>query len=827
MKKTIFLTLCVLVVSRFAFAQFTSDNIAVYRYGDGAPLVNGAKVPVFIDEYNPRTGQKVRSIAISRTATGSNYGIEGIGLNSQGAYETEGFPVLSRDGETLSVFGHNPASVGSFVIGNINSTGQVIANTGVVDNIGAPRSAVVEGNAVYFNGYQNGVRYKTLGNDDPSVRVSASQAAPRILTLAETIYGTNEGLRLFAPVGGTGQQVLASTSPLPTTSVSFTTSPNFPGSAKPFNVHQAIAFKAYGRTILYIIDDGDANGTIPRIRKYRSNAGGSDWLELGSVSVPVTTKNITGRFDANGIKLYFTALGTAGNQDSRLYVLNDDFTVTNNESKRLDGISPVLVATADVNTTFRGVTLVPGYRIAPSALLAEVVSLTEVKLSWADNSTTESGFQIERSTDGTNFTLLTTVSQNIVEYTDNTVTAGTTYYYRVRGIEGSSYSIYANTVSVMAASGMISDLNFTSRTVYENEAIGTSVGTFSVLPSTTVNVTYSLVAGTGDDDNAKFKISGNELQNNVILDFEEKAIYNVRVRATSPSNYTHEETLQITIHDVNEAPTITAIGNQNTCVGTEEKVIPISGITAGPESGQTVTASITSDNPQLFESLTVNLTGNGDGEIKYKLNNNSPGEVKLSLKLQDDGGTAHGGVDTHTEEFMLKINDFPTVSIISDQGNTVDKGITVKLTASGGETYQWQNAEGIIGATNNADLLVRPDKTTVYSVTVTNGGGCSSTMQFTLSLKDNYDLVIVSNLLSPNGDGINDYWIIENIDLYPENEVKVFDKSGRLIFNKKGYRNDWDGKVSGKLLQEDTYYYLIDFGVGQPKKKGFITMLNN
>jgi len=87
--------------------------------------------------------------------------------------------------------------------------------------------------------------------------------------------------------------------------------------------------------------------------------------------------------------------------------------------------------------------------------------------------------------------------------------------------------------------------------------------------------------------------------------------------------------------------------------------------------------------------------------------------------------------------------------------------------------------------------------------------------------------VVAANLLSPNGDGLNDYWKIENIELYPENEVKVFDKSGRIIFSKKGYTNDWDGRIAGSSLNEDTYYYLIDFGPGQPKKKGFITMLNN
>ena len=88
-------------------------------------------------------------------------------------------------------------------------------------------------------------------------------------------------------------------------------------------------------------------------------------------------------------------------------------------------------------------------------------------------------------------------------------------------------------------------------------------------------------------------------------------------------------------------------------------------------------------------------------------------------------------------------------------------------------------------------------------------------------------MVVAGNLLSPNGDGLNDSWKIENIDLYPNNEVMVFDKTGRVIYSKKGYNNEWNGTVAGSALSQDTYYYIIDFGPGLPKKKGFITMLNN
>ena len=82
-----------------------------------------------------------------------------------------------------------------------------------------------------------------------------------------------------------------------------------------------------------------------------------------------------------------------------------------------------------------------------------------------------------------------------------------------------------------------------------------------------------------------------------------------------------------------------------------------------------------------------------------------------------------------------------------------------------------------------------------------------------------------NNILTPNNDGFNDKWVIENIDYYPNNEVKVFDKAGRIIYSKKAYDNSWDGTVNGTALSEGTYYYIVDFGTDKMRVKGFITLV--
>jgi len=173
----------------------------------------------------------------------------------------------------------------------------------------------------------------------------------------------------------------------------------------------------------------------------------------------------------------------------------------------------------------------------------------------------------------------------------------------------------------------------------------------------------------------------------------------------------------------------------------------------------------------------------------------------------------------------LTINTLPTVEILSTKGNSVSKGETLSLTATGGHTYSWANANGIISGQNTAVLNIRPSQTTTYIVTARNASGCSQSSSLTINVRDDFQAVKANNILTPNGDGVNDFWTVANIDAYPDNVVRVFDRAGRILFTQKGYNNTWDGTVNGQALAEGTYYYIIDFGPEKLKQKGFITII--
>ena len=79
---------------------------------------------------------------------------------------------------------------------------------------------------------------------------------------------------------------------------------------------------------------------------------------------------------------------------------------------------------------------------------------------------------------------------------------------------------------------------------------------------------------------------------------------------------------------------------------------------------------------------------------------------------------------------------------------------------------------------------------------------------------------------SPNGDGKNDKWVIDGITFHPKNVVRVFNRSGKMVFEMKGYDNSFEGysnKInSDKKLPVGPYYYIIDLGNGDLPSKGWL-----
>jgi len=146
------------------------------------------------------------------------------------------------------------------------------------------------------------------------------------------------------------------------------------------------------------------------------------------------------------------------------------------------------------------------------------------------------------------------------------------YSIRIRATDtGALWMEKAFTITINDINEAPTDITLTSADIDENRAVGSVVGTFATEdPDIGDSHTYSLVAGTGDTDNASFNIVAHALTTAEIFDHETKDSYSIRVRSTDSGGLYFEKQFTITINDVNEAPTAVLLDNDSV----EEQLLP-------------------------------------------------------------------------------------------------------------------------------------------------------------------------------------------------------------------------------------------------------------
>ena len=551
---------------------------------------------------------------------------------------------------------------------------------------------------------------------------------------------------------------------------------------------------------------------------YQAAADVQQTLTVNQAPLTLTAVNQTKTYGSTNPTLTVTYTGFVNGEGESVLTAQPSITTAATAASPA-GTYPIAISAAtasNYNMTYAAGTLT----VNPAALT--ITADNKTKTPGAANpalTLTYNGF-----VNGDDATSLST--QPTLSTTATATSATGTYDITVSGAASANYNITYVAGTFTVTNPTISSVSLALATVFENQPLGTLAGNLSAAsfdPNATY--TYTLVSGAGSADNASFSIQGNKLVTAKSLDFEQKSIYSILVRATNQYGLYLDQIFTINLSDVNEAPTLAAIANQQICSANAAQTIALNGITPGPETAQSTALSVSSDNPGLFTNLAVSSVTGGTATLTYQLA--GTGTAMITVTVKDNGGTANGGTDSFSQTFSIKANELPVAMVNSDKGLQISKGETVTLTAIGGNTYSWNTSPNVGGTSSSAVVKFRPSQTTTYQVTASNASGCSSTASITINVTDDYSILQPANILTPNGDGKNDTWVVKNLDLYPNNTVSIFDKGGRLLNKVSHYNNDWDGTYNGAPLAEGTYYYVIDFGPGKGLIKGFITILRN
>ncbi|MCU0392232.1 MAG: gliding motility-associated C-terminal domain-containing protein [Thermoflexibacter sp.] len=170
----------------------------------------------------------------------------------------------------------------------------------------------------------------------------------------------------------------------------------------------------------------------------------------------------------------------------------------------------------------------------------------------------------------------------------------------------------------------------------------------------------------------------------------------------------------------------------------------------------------------------------------------------------------------------IRLLELPKVDAGKDTSVTI--GFGVRLLATGASSYIWTPKDGL-DRDSVANPIASPRVTTTYIVTGIDAAGCRNVDSVLVRVINEADIDVV-DVLTPNGDGLNDILYVKNIELYPENTIIVFNRWGKEIFQRKNYKNDWDGTINGELLPTGVYFYVVTFGLTSRPKKGSFSIIN-
>ncbi|MCM0666672.1 gliding motility-associated C-terminal domain-containing protein [Flavobacterium tyrosinilyticum] len=226
----------------------------------------------------------------------------------------------------------------------------------------------------------------------------------------------------------------------------------------------------------------------------------------------------------------------------------------------------------------------------------------------------------------------------------------------------------------------------------------------------------------------------------------------------------------------------------------DERTIKTLDVTVASCSDLTITHTVDNPTPNFGDKVTFTITVNNVGEGDF-INTIVSDLLPSGLQLVSSSATA-GTYDPATQLWTI-----PTLTA----GQSVVLTVVAEVLSSGNytsvATVEISTPLDVDASNNSASVTLEPICLTVY------------------------------NEFTPNNDGKNDLFRIDCIESYPNNELKVFNRYGALVYSKTRYENDWNGTANvsgvvnrGDMLPTGTYFYVITIGDGTVKK-GWLSIM--
>jgi uncharacterized delta-60 repeat protein len=323
------------------------------------------------------------------------------------------------------------------------------------------------------------------------------------------------------------------------------------------------------------------------------------------------------------------------------------------------------------------------------------------------------------------------------------------YTVRIRSTDqGGLFTEKKFAITVLDVNERPTDIGFSSSSIAENAGNNAVVGMLSTTDVDAGNTfTYTLVAGTGGEDNATFNISGNTLRATSSFDFEDKSSYSVRVRTTDQGGLFTERAFTIAVVDVNEAPTEIGLSNTNVVENADPDAVVGNLSTADVDAGDAFSyvfiPGIGDDDNSAFRISGSMLRAVSSLDFETRSN------YTIRMRSTDQGGLF---VEKTFTISVANINEAPTdialssSSIAENAGANVVVGTLTTTDVDAGDTFTYTLVAGTgdtdngafhisgstLRATSSFDFETKPSYT--VRIRSTDQGGLFTEKTFTISV---------------------------------------------------------------------------------------------
>ncbi|MEX0359598.1 MAG: gliding motility-associated C-terminal domain-containing protein [Allomuricauda sp.] len=171
-----------------------------------------------------------------------------------------------------------------------------------------------------------------------------------------------------------------------------------------------------------------------------------------------------------------------------------------------------------------------------------------------------------------------------------------------------------------------------------------------------------------------------------------------------------------------------------------------------------------------------------------------------------------------SNELEVRAFDESLLSLDRPEELIIVEGDTETITASGAESYQWFDAENnLLGAQDSYGFQEEGEYLLVASF-----GNCTVSRVINVTYRD---LFAIPNVITANGDGINDLWVLPNSYSRQDDVlVTIYDERGKEVFSQTNYENNWPQSVTQFNKLNMIFYYRVT-REGESLKQGTITVI--